>query len=116
MTASFSPGWDPLISPRCPGWRLVVAAGRGAWWVDSGQLLDSPRLITPDTLLVVTSQSGASGEVAALLDPGGDQPLVPRAVVGITNDNGSPLGAVLGCRHRAAQRVRGDCQHQELPQ
>ena len=73
-----------------PSWRQLVAAGRGVWWVDSGQLLDSPRLITADTLLVITSQSGASGEVAALLDPAGDQPAA-RAVVGITNDDGSPL-------------------------
>ncbi|MFZ0048902.1 MAG: SIS domain-containing protein [Streptosporangiaceae bacterium] len=76
-----------------PSWRQLVATGRGAWWVDSGQLLDSPRLITPETLLVITSQSGASGEVAALLDADGDQPVVPRAVVGITNDEGSSLAS-----------------------
>jgi len=84
-----------------PSWRQLVAAGRGSWWVDTGQLLDSPRLITESTLLVVTSQSGASGEIAALLGPAGQGPSPrPRAVVGITNEPGSPLGrasdAVIG--------------------
>lgn len=84
-----------------PSWRQLVAEGRDAWWVDTGQLLDSPRLITGSTLLVVTSQSGASGEIAALLGPGGEGPAPrPRAVVGITNEPGSPLGrasdAVIG--------------------
>ena len=91
MTASSSPGWDPLISRRCPAGASSTAAGRSIWWIDTGQLLDSPRLITPDSLLVITSQSGASGEITALLDPAGDQPVRPRAVVGITNDAGSPL-------------------------
>ena len=70
-----------------PTWRRIVATGRPAWWVDSGQLLDAPELVTPDTLLVVTSQSGASGEVVALLDS-----FKPAALVGITNDADSPLG------------------------
>lgn len=76
-----------------PSWRQLVADGRATWWVDTGQLLDSPRLITPATLLVITSQSGASGEITALLGPAGRQPARPRAVVGITNEAGSPLAA-----------------------
>ena len=44
-----------------PSWRRIVSAGRAVWWVDSGQLLDSPELVTGDTLLIMTSQSGASG-------------------------------------------------------
>ena len=76
-----------------PSWRQLVADGRSTWWVDTGQLLDSPRLITAATLLVITSQSGASGEIAALLSPAEDlQPARPLAVVGITNEPGSPLG------------------------
>jgi fructoselysine-6-P-deglycase FrlB-like protein len=72
-----------------PTWRRLVAADRQAWWVDTGQLLDTPGLVTPETLLVVTSQSGASGEVVALLDrsAGG-----ARAVIGVTNEPSSPLG------------------------
>lgn len=73
-----------------PTWRQLVAAGRPTWWVDSGQLLDSPELVTADTLLIATSQSGASGEVVALLDhlTGARR---PSAVIGLTNDTTSPL-------------------------
>jgi glucosamine--fructose-6-phosphate aminotransferase (isomerizing) len=76
-----------------PSWRQLVADGRSAWWVDTGQLLDSPRLITEGTLLVITSQSGASGEIAALLNTvGRHQHTRPLAIAGITNDPASPLG------------------------
>lgn len=51
-----------------PSWQLLAAAGFPAWWVDAGQLLETPKLITPDTLLIVTSQSGDTAEVTALLD------------------------------------------------
>ncbi len=73
-----------------PTWRALTAAGLQAWWVDSGQLLDTPGLITPGTLLVATSQSGASGEIAALFDSV-RSPVSPRSVVAITNDTASPL-------------------------
>src|SRR5579863_5065575 len=43
-------------------WRSLVEAGWPAWWVDTASLLDSTNLITDDSLLIVTSQSGASGE------------------------------------------------------
>jgi len=69
-----------------PTWRLLVAAGLPAWWVDTATLLDTPQLVSGTTLLVATSQSGASGEVVAALDA-----LTPRLTVGITNDTGSPL-------------------------
>ncbi|GAS89637.1 SIS domain-containing protein [Mycolicibacterium brisbanense] len=69
-----------------PTWRRIVATGRPAWWVDSGQLLDSPQLVTGDSLLVMTSQSGASGEVVALLDE-----CRPATLIGVTNDTDSPL-------------------------
>jgi len=78
-----------------PIWRKLVAAGYPAWWVDSGQLLDSPQLITPASLLIATSQSGASGEVAALLDrtKGAGR---PAAIIGVTNDPASPLARQAG--------------------
>ena len=75
-----------------PTWRRLVAAGHPAWWVDSGQLLDAPQLITADTLLVVTSQSGASGEVVALLDVLQQEQHL-ATVIGITNDAASPLAS-----------------------
>ncbi|NMO04411.1 SIS domain-containing protein [Gordonia sp. TBRC 11910] len=68
-------------------WRRIVATGRPAWWIDSGQLLDAPELVTPGTLLIATSQSGASGEVVALLAD-----CSPAAIVGVTNGADSPLG------------------------
>ncbi len=73
-----------------PSWRRLVAAGAQTWWVDSGQLLDVPELVTPGSLLVVTSQSGASGEVVALLKRLRGSPGRP-AVIGISNDPASPL-------------------------
>jgi len=73
-----------------PTWRQLVAAGLPAWWVDTGQLLDSPHLIAPDTLVIITSQSGASGEVAALIDR--DRRTRAATLVSVTNDPTSPLG------------------------
>lgn len=77
-----------------PTWRYLVEAGYSAWWVDSGQLLDTPHLVTPETLLVATSQSGASGEVSALFGP--TSPVAAKAVIGVTNDPDSPLAANSG--------------------
>jgi glucosamine--fructose-6-phosphate aminotransferase (isomerizing) len=51
-----------------PTWRGLTELGHTAWAVDTGQLLDTPDLITPNTLLIATSQSGASGEVVELVD------------------------------------------------
>jgi glucosamine--fructose-6-phosphate aminotransferase (isomerizing) len=73
-----------------PTWRRLISAGHRVWWVDTGQLLDTPGLITPDTLVVATSQSGASAEIQTLLDTPGAQ---PRTVIGITNNPTSVLGA-----------------------
>lgn len=73
-----------------PSWRRLVAAGHPAWWVDTGQLLDAAELVTPETLLVATSQSGASGEVVALLDRFRND-AAPARIIGVTNDEHSPL-------------------------
>lgn len=73
-----------------PGWRRLIDAGYPAWWTDSGQLLDAPGLITPGTLLVVTSQSGASAEVVAMTAPRGPAARA-AALVAVTNDPDSPL-------------------------
>lgn len=73
-----------------PGWRRLADAGHAVWWVDSGQLLDTPGLITPGTLIIATSQSGASAEVVAMAEPG--SPVArPAALVAVTNDPASPL-------------------------
>jgi glucosamine--fructose-6-phosphate aminotransferase (isomerizing) len=72
-------------------WRRLAAARLPAWWVSTDELLDSLELITEGSLVLVTSQSGASGETAALLQALAGR-RVPPEVVGITNDPGSPLG------------------------
>ena len=94
-------------------WRRLVAAGSPAWWIDTAALLESPGLITPETLLVITSQSGASGETVALLDElesAGSRP----EVIGIANDESSPLARRATHLIRLLQRRRGDRVHQEL--
>jgi glucosamine--fructose-6-phosphate aminotransferase (isomerizing) len=74
-----------------PLWRRLVALGHDAWTLDTGQLLDNDRLITDATLLIVTSQSGASGEVTELLVLRRTGRIEPAALVGVTNDEASPL-------------------------
>ena len=73
-----------------PGWRRLADAGHPVWWVDSGQLLDASGLITTGTLLVVTSQSGASAEIVAMAERQG--PITrATALIAVTNDPDSPL-------------------------
>jgi glucosamine--fructose-6-phosphate aminotransferase (isomerizing) len=74
-----------------PTWRRLVAQGHSAWWHTIPFLMDTPELMSGNTLLWLTSQSGQSGEIIALLDSrqrhGG-----PRTVLGFTNDASSALG------------------------
>jgi glutamine---fructose-6-phosphate transaminase (isomerizing) len=74
-----------------PTWRRLTALGHAAWTIDTGRLLDSPELVTPGTLLVVTSQSGASGEVVELLARRASGRMARATVLGIANDTASPL-------------------------
>jgi glucosamine--fructose-6-phosphate aminotransferase (isomerizing) len=71
-------------------WRQLVAAGLPAWWVGTAELLDSLELVADGSLLVVTSQSGASGETVALLDALRERG-VAAETIGVTNDEHSPL-------------------------
>lgn len=76
-----------------PTWRRLIAMGCPAWWQSTSELLDSPGLLTAGSLLWITSQSGRSGEVVALMERLGKDMPHPRSVVGITNDLSSPLAA-----------------------
>lgn len=76
-----------------PSWRHLIAAGLPAWWLSTAALLDAPQLITDRSLLVITSQSGQSGEVVALLQQLETDIVRPRLLVGITNDMTSLLGS-----------------------
>src|ERR1700680_5077125 len=52
-----------------PAWLACVQAGLPAWWIDTGELLHNAQgLLTGNTLLFLTSQSGSSAEIVALLD------------------------------------------------
>ena len=74
-----------------PTWSSMVAEGRPAWWVSTAQLLGMPELVTPGSLLWVTSQSGESGEVVALLaGTGGTRR--PATLLATTNEPQSTLG------------------------
>jgi glucosamine--fructose-6-phosphate aminotransferase (isomerizing) len=74
-----------------PTWRALVAAGMPAWAVDTGSLLESPDLLTSNTLVVATSQSGASGEIVALLDRAATGAARVGAVLGVAANPTSPL-------------------------
>ncbi len=77
-------------------WCRLVAAGKTAWRIDTENLLRNPKLVTPDSLLVVTSRSGSGGHVRALADELG-RIMTPAAMIAITDDPASPLAAVADC-------------------
>jgi fructoselysine-6-P-deglycase FrlB-like protein len=79
-----------------PSWRRLVSRGLAAWWIDAGQLLDNPELVTRDSLLVVTSRSGICGEAVALVDRL-DETSRPPKIVAITDNLNSPLAEVADC-------------------
>lgn len=74
-----------------PTWRALVGAGRAAWAADTGDLLESTGLLTERTLLVATSQSGASGEMVELLDRISGGGARAGAVLGVAAVEDSPL-------------------------
>ena len=74
-----------------PTWSSMVAEGRPAWWVSTAQLLAMPELMRPRSLLWVTSQSGESGEVVALLRGQGGARR-PAMLLATTNEPQSTLG------------------------
>ncbi|MBE5253847.1 hypothetical protein [Mixta mediterraneensis] len=54
----------------------LIARGLPVWRVDAGRLLDMPQLITQNTLLWMTSQSGMSGEVVKVVEVTGESSLL----------------------------------------
>jgi len=76
-----------------PTWRSLTGLGMPAWSVDAGQLLDTPGLVTPDSVVIATSQSGASGEIVEYLARRADGRIPSAHLVGIAADSGSPLAA-----------------------
>ncbi|HEX3993713.1 MAG TPA: hypothetical protein VHX39_21295, partial [Acetobacteraceae bacterium] len=68
-----------------PSWRRLVAGGKAASWIDIENLLQNPRLVTSDCLLIAASRSGAGSQIRALADRLGDT-MRPAATVAITDD------------------------------
>ena len=84
-------GMGSSLFAGIPTWRALTALGRPVWNIDTGQLLDNPGLVSSNTLLIVTSQSGASGEVVELLNRRDEGSITPALLIGISDDQSSVL-------------------------
>ena len=82
-------GMGASLYAQHPAFLTLAAAGLPVWWIETSELLGKARgLLTARSLLWITSQSGRSAEVVALLsERSSDRP----AVLGVTNDLTSPL-------------------------
>jgi glucosamine--fructose-6-phosphate aminotransferase (isomerizing) len=82
-------GMGASLHAQYPAYLMLAAAGLPVWHLETAELLGGAAgLVTSQTLLWVTSQSGRSAEITALLDRvSGRRP----AVLGFTNDPASPL-------------------------
>jgi glutamine---fructose-6-phosphate transaminase (isomerizing) len=105
-------GMGASLHAQYPAYLTLASAGLPVWHVEASELLGGAAgLITADTLLWITSQSGRSAEIAALLD----RLTGPRPVVlGFTNDPASPLAgsadAVIEL-HSGAEHTVGTCSY-----
>lgn len=85
-------GMGSSLAGMYPGYLRMARAGLPVWHVDAAELLGySSGLLTDRTLLWITSQSGESAEVLAILNS------LPRrrpAIFGVTNDSNSTLADV----------------------
>jgi fructoselysine-6-P-deglycase FrlB-like protein len=93
-----------------PSWRRLVSRGRATWWIEAGRLLETPELVSPDSLLIITSRSGRCDEAVALVEKF-DQINRPRAIIAITDDAAGPLAENADCeillRSPPKERSRG---------
>jgi glutamine---fructose-6-phosphate transaminase (isomerizing) len=82
-------GMGASLHALYPAFLRLVSAGLPVWHVETSELLgEADGLVTSDTLLWITSQSGRSAEVTALLERVSAR---RPAVLGFTNDTASPL-------------------------
>jgi glucosamine--fructose-6-phosphate aminotransferase (isomerizing) len=82
-------GMGASLFGQYPAFLRMARAGLPVWSIETAELLGAARgLITARTLLWITSQSGRTAEVLALLDSLDTR---PGAVLGLTNDPSSPL-------------------------
>jgi fructoselysine-6-P-deglycase FrlB-like protein len=89
-------GAGAIHAAALPSWRRLIAGGKAASWIDVGNLLQNPHLVTSDSLLIAASRSGAGSQIRALTDRLGDT-MRPAATVAITDDLTSPLAQVADC-------------------
>lgn len=99
-------GMGSSLFGQYPSFLRLANAGLPVWSIETAELLGPARgLITGRTLLWITSQSGRTAEVVALLDR---LEVRPAAILGVTNDPASPLAegssAVLEL-HSGAERT-----------
>lgn len=95
-----SRAWDRIILTGMgsshfagiPTWRALIRRGLPAWAIDTGRLIDAPGLLTPNSLVVATSQSGESAEIVELLNRLGAGSINVGALIGITDSVASSLG------------------------
>lgn len=87
-------GMGSSLLASIPTWRALVRRGDAAWVADTATLLSCPQLVTDRTALLVTSQSGASGEIVELARRILRREMTPRLIACVTNVPGSPLGQV----------------------
>ncbi|HYO17392.1 MAG TPA: SIS domain-containing protein, partial [Dermatophilaceae bacterium] len=81
-------GMGSSMFGQYPSFLRLANAGLPVWSIETAELLGSARgLITEHTLLWITSQSGGTAEVVALLDR---LEIRPAAILGVTNDPASP--------------------------
>src|SRR6202034_3174578 len=85
-------GMGASLHALYPGFLALAAAGVPVWCIEAAELLsDAGGLVTADSLLWVTSQSGRSAEIAPLLA----RSPRPQAILGVTNDMPGPLAGYL---------------------
>ena len=83
-------GMGSSLFGQYPSFLRLARAGWPVWSIETAELLGHARgLITDRTLLWITSQSGRTAEVVALLE---QLEVRPAAILGVTNDPASPLG------------------------
>lgn len=86
-------GMGASLHGMYPSYLRLLEAGLPVWLVETAELLGpASGLITPRTLLWITSQSGHTAEAVALV---GELRVRPAAILGVTNADDSPLAR--GC-------------------
>ncbi len=93
---------------------LLCGRGLPVWRLQTSRLLDTPEMLVDGTLLWITSQSGRSGEVVALLERISSDRRV--TIVATTNDTESPIALAADHVLASAKRSRSDRELQELPE